>query len=716
MNHWARMLCDLPALGQRTIARAQRVSLPRGCDATTRQHRLRQALCRATTVRATYALLLPEAQQALQHLRSRRGGISPTELTKRYGPVRSWPLLAADPTPRSISEQLLLLGWLLPRPAAPRHPPRLLVPPELRHWLPKPLPDRTDTQHAWRDCLGHDQSACSGMDASELPSALRATHAVLLACVERPRDVTQAGCLRRAELRTLETRLGMLGADRAALLEWLLPLLIECELLEAGRGSVQLTPVGQRFLALPAADQHAQLLAAWINSPRPDAWLRRVCADLRGVDWPVLRRRLCAWGAALPANALADPARGYERLACSLGPLADAQTHGYRTVERAPWQPRRAANVFAAALQGPLAWLGLVGKPERSAENRSSAAGNQQPSDSLPAGTRATESRALWRYGAAGEILVPYVASPAVLRLLLYARWVRGDANVTTYRITPATLARAIRQGWSTDALWSLLAEQAGPVPAGWDPGLAHQPMLRLVRGDVLIADAPALLQRAGRARSVRRQLEQQLAPGIALVRPEQRAALLGALERQGIACAIEQGAADAHAPGGEPYPLPEHRSGARQPARQPELTPGERAALLVTCVYYRAHAPADTPLLPHDQLEARLREGLSPQLAASVEAALRQFSQAPAATRLDPTIQPPVQSAILAGLRAALERQGPIELTYDTAGQGAPNTRIVRPIALEERGDAWYLRAYCSARQAERTFRVDRIGALRVV
>ena len=44
MHYWAHMLADLPALGQKLIARRQRVSLPRNCSATERLQRLRRAL------------------------------------------------------------------------------------------------------------------------------------------------------------------------------------------------------------------------------------------------------------------------------------------------------------------------------------------------------------------------------------------------------------------------------------------------------------------------------------------------------------------------------------------------------------------------------------------------------------------------------------------------------------------------------------------------
>jgi hypothetical protein len=108
MNVWAQMLAELPATGQRVIARAQRISLPRQCDAATCQLRLRQALCYAATVRAAYALLDRVAQAALHHLCAQRGGIRPATLPAQYGAIRAWRDLAADPRPRTISEQLLL--------------------------------------------------------------------------------------------------------------------------------------------------------------------------------------------------------------------------------------------------------------------------------------------------------------------------------------------------------------------------------------------------------------------------------------------------------------------------------------------------------------------------------------------------------------------------------------------------------------------------------
>ena len=96
MNIWASMLADLPALGQRQIARFNRVSLSHGCDAEQRLVLLCRVLCHEATVRTTYGGLDADACVALQHLLSLRGGMSSEELERCYGGVRSWRHIASD--------------------------------------------------------------------------------------------------------------------------------------------------------------------------------------------------------------------------------------------------------------------------------------------------------------------------------------------------------------------------------------------------------------------------------------------------------------------------------------------------------------------------------------------------------------------------------------------------------------------------------------------
>ena len=128
MNRWIRMLADLPAELQRAIARPQRISLPRRHDAAERLRRLRAALCHVHTVHTRFAMLDPTERAALQELRQIRGGITDAALAQRYGSVRPAAQIAADPHhPHSVSERLLLLGWLLPRPATATRPPPLAV-------------------------------------------------------------------------------------------------------------------------------------------------------------------------------------------------------------------------------------------------------------------------------------------------------------------------------------------------------------------------------------------------------------------------------------------------------------------------------------------------------------------------------------------------------------------------------------------------------------
>gem|GEM_PF-3024825 len=203
-----------------------------------------------------------------------------------------------------------------------------------------------------------------------------------------------------------------------------------------------------------------------------------------------------------------------------------------------------------------------------------------------------------------------------------------------------------------------------------------------------------ALLDRAARARSVRRYLAARPALGVALVEPDDVAALTRVLARQQIIATVKR----------------QHHS---VPASPPAaLHPGDAAALLVACAFYQQHAPASAPLLPQPELLARLRTCLSRPLDAAVTAALADLSPPPLPTR--PAPPSPLSSAeALPILTHALQAYTPIRMTYYTASRDAWSERVVRPLALEQCNDQWYLRAYCLSRQAERTFLVDRIGAL---
>jgi hypothetical protein len=304
-------------------------------------------------------------------------------------------------------------------------------------------------------------------------------------------------------------------------------------------------------------------------------------------------------------------------------------------------------------------------------------------------------SAAPWRYCAIGQISIPHgSASADELRLLPFADWHAANSDATIYQITPATIARAIGQGHGNDQLRALLATHAGPPPDAWAGLLMARPArLRLVRAEVLIAEQPELLTHAAQAPSVRRTLESRLAPGIALVAPARAGRLTRALARQSLS--VENASLDTLVTPPQGF------------------SPGECAALLEACAAYRRAAPPEALPPGIGQIEARLRAGLPPALRQS-EQALPEITLPPFEPDLaaDSDARPPLVT-LLADLRRAIQARAPLRIAYDTAERGAPTSRTVRPLLIERHGDIWLLRAYCLARRAERTFRVDRIVAI---
>jgi hypothetical protein len=663
MNRWALWLADAPAALQRLIARTHRISLPRACPAAERLRRLRRALCAPAAVRAVYATLDADVRAALADLRRCRRGLDAATFTARYGAVRPWRQLARDPQPRSVAERLLLLGWLLPRPAAPGRAPRFALAPEVRRWLPQPLR------------LADDGPA----PPAPLPLAQRAAIALLLVAAAAPLPLRRDGALRRCALRRLQPLLpDAPPPELDQVFRFLLPLLEARGLVQRHGGHCAPALGAAAFLAAPLDDQRARLVEAWLHSAAPDAWLRRLRVASAGLDAPALRRRLVQWAQALPPDRLLAPEATYAALTATFGPLADAHTHGFRVVRRPPWRRRSGARVWQAALRGPLAWLGVVAWHD----------------GRVVRPTTYASADGAWRYGAPGEVTAPFGAlDAAALTLAQGGRWVRGDANGLTVQVAGAS-------GVERERVRDLLARRAGDAPDGWGTPTDGAPPLRLMTGALLLADAPGALERALRGRSVRR-YAQRLAAGVALVRAEHVAAVTRALARQGIAVAGPPG-------GGAPA------AGGALPAAP--LAPGECAALLAACAYARRYAPEGLPLVITETLEARLWRGLTPPLRAAAEAALAgiEAPEGPAAdggTATDAAMLPPAdQDAALRTVQRALTQQRLVTIAYDTGGEGRVTQRTVRPLALERRGGGWLLRAWCLQRRAERTFRLDRV------
>jgi len=650
--------------------------------------------------------------------------LRPDELQARFGPIRPPAALRADPTPQSLSERLLLLGWLLPRPAAPRNPPRYLLPPELRRWLPQP-----------------PQFAAHGaLPPATPPPVLAVSTALLLACVAEPLPLCADGSLARPALRRLAPLLADVDTEhQAAFVTVTWPLLQQLGLVIIAQRQATLSPAAARFLKRPATERLALLRDAWIGGPDCDAWLRPLLIDRRGIDWPCLRRRLCAWAASLPADQAVEPAASATVLAATHGPLADAQTHGFRRVDRAPWQPRRATAIWQAALAGPLTVLGYV------------AWNDQGGCARMDAAAILADQPAFWHAGERTIAVPAVVVDGDILTLARFASVCAGDRAGFRFALDRRSLACAERAGYHPQLLRRVLERrllQVPPALAALLESAAAPPRIEQVL--LFSSDSPQVLDRLAQQRSVRRTLAGRLAPGLALVQPERLPALERALLRQGLAPI-----SDRPAP-----PLPER-----------DLLPGERAALLLACAYYRRYAPDDAPLPPSAILEERLRSGLPPVLREAVGKALEQMAPpAPAQSDMgdglwfgnacfpveygapatpqqagfepgDGVLRPGVEDvlampmagedralpprdsapwatdaavspAYAAQLRHAIARRDVIELKYRDA-QGRPSERRVRPLELYRDGPDWYLTAFCLLRRAERSFRLDRIQAL---
>jgi proteasome accessory factor C len=68
------------------------------------------------------------------------------------------------------------------------------------------------------------------------------------------------------------------------------------------------------------------------------------------------------------------------------------------------------------------------------------------------------------------------------------------------------------------------------------------------------------------------------------------------------------------------------------------------------------------------------------------------------------------IQSFYIAAVRRALVEERPLSIAYQAFSDSEPHRRLVEPLRLEERGQSYYLYAYCYRAEADRVFRLDRL------
>lgn len=130
-----------------------------------------------------------------------------------------------------------------------------------------------------------------------------------------------------------------------------------------------------------------------------------------------------------------------------------------------------------------------------------------------------------------------------------------------------------------------------------------------------------------------------------------------------------------------------------------PRLTAAEGVALAAAAALLK---PSEGGALSSGL--ARLEKVLPPQ-------AVQRYRQM--SKQLDVASEAPDSLTVLT--RAIVEHRE-LRLEYVSVGKGAGEQRTVRPLELFSHRGHWYLSGFCLARQGHRLFRVDRIGALKLL
>lgn len=134
--------------------------------------------------------------------------------------------------------------------------------------------------------------------------------------------------------------------------------------------------------------------------------------------------------------------------------------------------------------------------------------------------------------------------------------------------------------------------------------------------------------------------------------------------------------------------------------SRPPQLTALEALAL----------AAAAEAVAPADPAVTSAQEKLTSALPAAARSLYAGLAQRVAMAAPPPRGTPP----LIALLRAAAERRREVVIEYDKDGRGAHQERPLQPWAVIDHAGSWYVYGHDLTRGAQRTFRVDRVRAVR--
>lgn len=371
-------------------------------------------------------------------------------------------------------------------------------------------------------------------------------------------------------------------------------------------------------------------------------------------------------------------------------------------------------GILRELIAGPLTWLGLVSEIPNP-EVRLTPLGawllerGPQPPEPSPS---------------AFHLAADFTINPTrddlplpLPHLFSLEQWTEWTAP-SQYRLTPASVARAIARGAVLADLFALLVQTTGTdlTPAQrttlthW--ATAATPLT--LRHLLVLEGDPQQLHTVYTSRTLRRHLGVTLSPGRLVVQSPDVLAFTKTLQRLGHHLRVQSefpSAADQTTPAASPpdFPAPPlPRSSA------PLLSPSDAAWLWLS-------AEVSARLARHLGLTPAPAAALRDRIAAQAEPAALDAARALAGqliARFERALDgetpiPPAAAGLdqrLARLEAAIDQGTEVELLYWTPSRAEPTPRRVRPLRLEWRATQPYLIAFDHLRQDERTFRLDRI------
>lgn len=422
--------------------------------------------------------------------------------------------------------------------------------------------------------------------------------------------------------------------------------------------------------------------------------------------------------------------------------VEQARLHDERQLLGQPWGEEE--DIAASLITGPLLWLGIVDVGEKLQSPRSDIADQpaRSPDDDgeIPPATIPDLLLRLTSLGAwllelpdCGPpsfppiepctirppnydlILVPPAAQPIHLaRLAPFSQWRSPEppALEQHLQLTEERIGQAIARGTELSQIFHSLQEALGrPASRRQRQRLRRWAeagrQVRVRHLTVLETGDPTLMGELRSQKLIRRHLGDALSPTRSTLNPAELSSLLQTLRTLDLYAALP----------------PDRDSDSQEAAEQFSLSQADASLLWMAGLVYKGlgeHTPLPVPLSTEimdtlaQQLTPAQREAaehIAQQVLDQVQATLRGYLGLPL-WQQDPTHP----KNVLPAIESALDNQQDLRLTYWGAGREQALERRVTPYWIERRGGTPYLIAYCHLRDAERTFRVDRIVDCEIV